>query len=328
MIGMPLNTYRETLRKVPVHLSLRPSAACKAAERIGPHAQAYIEAYYGTDCKFDEISHRLPLRAFSRLSFDEKAKVRFSSKYAISSKEEDEYNQDPSQELLYKIKSSMWRWGYSKPHWNQMVDAYEAIRSFDLGIPGLDVTLDHTQWFHHKGPAKYSESYLDGVFAYLVHYKGEHVMTIGFSIMGARRLLLQQVQLTKRTGNRWLFRMPANRIEHIIGRLMAAFPRHTIMIADGGDIAEKNLREYRSGRTKAVEDEKRYKERLKKAVGARDDLLKYIAKARAKAIEMREKIAHLEADKPRLASFYADTGRYRRGKTLRRNDLTLYALAA
>src|SRR3546814_1923886 len=65
---------------------------------------------------------------------------------------------------------------------------------------------------------KHSRTPLDGVFAYLVQYKGEHVMTLGFSLINDRQILLQQVQLKNRTGNRWLFRFPENRLEFIIDR--------------------------------------------------------------------------------------------------------------
>src|SRR3546814_4012996 len=80
---------------------------------------------------------------------------------------------------------------------------------------------------------KHSRTPLDGVFAYLVQYKGEHVMTLGFSIINDRQILLQQVQLKNRTGNRWLFRFPENRLEFIIDKFRSAFRGYRIHIVDG-----------------------------------------------------------------------------------------------
>src|SRR3546814_5464994 len=126
----------------------------------------------------------------------------------FDSKTHDAFDANPSHELLRKIKSSIWRWSLNDKSRNEVVDAYAAIRSFDLGIEGLEVTLDYTNGYNEQGMGKHSRTPLDGVFAYLVQYKGEHVMTLGFSIINDRQILLQQVQLKNRTGNRWLFRFP------------------------------------------------------------------------------------------------------------------------
>src|SRR3546814_14926469 len=59
------------------------------------------------------------------------------------------------------------------------------VCSSDL-IEGLEVTLDYTNGYNEQGMGKHSRTPLDGVFAYLVQYKGEHVMILGFSIINER----------------------------------------------------------------------------------------------------------------------------------------------
>src|SRR3546814_2851028 len=75
---------------------------------------------------------------FERLTFDQAAKIRHSASRNFDSKTHDAFDANPSHELLRKIKSSIWRWSLNDKSWNEVVDAYAAIRSFDLGIEGLE----------------------------------------------------------------------------------------------------------------------------------------------------------------------------------------------
>lgn len=323
--GLPLSTYVAPLRKVPVHLNARPSAAFDAMERIGPHARAYIASTFETD-DFDRISHNLPMRAFARLSLDEIAKIRHSTSMMMDRSVEDAFDHEPNHVLVNKIASSMWRWGFSRGDWNGIVDAYDGLRSFDLGIEGLEVRLDHTTGRNECGYSEHSRIFLDGVFGLLVHHRGEHVMTIGLSVMGGRRLLLQQVQLRSRRGNRWLFRMPANRMEFVVDRLMSAFPRHAIHVADGADIAARSLRGYREGLAQAKASVARYAMRLAESSGDVRDVGEYLATAKESVAEYADKIAHLETEAPRIAALYRNTGRHAQGRALRLNGITHYRI--
>lgn len=188
-----------------------------------------------------------------------------------------------------------------------------------LSSDEFEITLDQTTGRNDYGHSEHSRTYLDGVFGFLVHWKGEHVMTIGFSFAAGRRLLIQQVQNTKRTGNRWLFRLPRNRMEHIIDQFRTAFPKHHIHVADGADYAHRSMESYQGARDRAVEnlarldpveDEGRYAER----------------KSRLEEIE--QDIAHLEQETERLSRFYRETGRHQQTREWKTNGLRHYALAA
>jgi hypothetical protein len=207
----------------------------------------------------------------------------------------------------------MWRWGCGDRSWNEVVDAYNGIRNFSLGVDGFELRLDFTTWFNYRGYSRESRTFLDGVFGFLVYYKGEHVMTLGFSFARDRRLLVQQVQLTKRKGNRFLFKLPANRVEWILQRFGEAFPNHVLCIADGGDIANSHLKSYKEALQSFKEMETR---------GQAD------AEDRKHIEILESKVTHLTADLPRLRDFYANVGCFTRGEEFKSNGVRHYALAA
>lgn len=326
-VGIDLVTYGPVLTRVPEEHALKPVRSFDALERLGAHVRAYMEASWeSTDLL--ETGHRLPVEAYARLTPDEVAKTMVSYRYTMDSAIRDKLTRDPIINLVHKIKSSMWRWSWTEMSWNDMVDAYDGIRAFDIGVPGFAATFDHTTWHNEKGRGQHSGIFLDGVFAFLVHWRGEHVMTIGFSIASGRRLLLQQVQMTKRTGNRWLFKFPSNRMELVVDRLKAAFPSHEILVVDGAAVAQKNLDEYLESHKTEKRRLSEHIERLKRQPD-NDDLPRYIAENRSNIARLSEKISHLEADKPRLAAFYADLGRHRTtGQDFESNGLRHHAIAA
>lgn len=327
-IGVPLDSYDETLIKVSAQFDKKPSQSFDAVGRMGPAVRDYILHCFDKDFELDRISSHLPFEAFRNLTVDEAAKVRLSSASGFDRSIDEKFEINPTHKLLCKIRNSMWVWEGHQARWNEIVDAYHAIRSFDFDVDGFTITLDHTTGYNERGASQHSRTYLDGVFAYLVHFKGEHVMTIGFSIIGERRLLLQQVQLKNRTGNRWLFRIPGNRLEHVIDRMHAAFTGYHIHIVDGADVAEKSISCYRNERKQVQELKKRTLDALKRdnsdTVRRNDDIARYTATSR----RLRRNMMHLKADKPRLAAFYRNTGRYVQGESFHMRELTHYALTA
>src|SRR5581483_4269851 len=130
----------------------------------------------------------------------------------------------------------------SSAKWNEVVDAYNALRSFSV-MPekGFELLLDHSTYYNEYGWSHYNRLYLDGVFGYLLLYKGEHVLTIGFSIMGGKRLLIQQVQAPARKGNRALYRLPHNRVEFVIELFERHFEGYELSLVTGESLVEKTL---------------------------------------------------------------------------------------
>lgn len=148
---------------------------------------------------------------------------------------------DPPAFVIWKIRNAMWHWGWVDDY-NVFVDAYEGIRRWTFH-PDFEIRLDHTRGCNERGTAQHllkvydvkSEKepvYLDGAFGFLVYYKGEHVLTIGFS-PSRHGILLTQVQMRQKKGNRWLYRLHKNYLDYVIDRFMDAFPTTPICLADG-----------------------------------------------------------------------------------------------
>ncbi len=312
MIGAPLSQYPDELRKVPAHLAKKPIRSFNPVEAMGERSARYMKARFEkTD---DSTLRQMPARALTRLSLDQLSKIRYSSIMMMERSVEDLFEQEPRYFLVQKIQHSMWCWGSRRGTWNEIVDAHRAITAFQFG-EGFEVTLDHTTWWNECGPSQHSRTCLDGVFAYLIHYRGEHVMTLGFSIAGNRQLLIQQIQLKKRRGNRWLYRLPENYVEYAVGRFQQAFPLHKLYMADGGEVAGKSLKSYRDSLNRALTDVEKY---------ANDNTYNRLEKARAAVIEYGEKVAHLSDEVPRLAVRYRNSGRYEQGRAKTFRSMTHY----
>lgn len=321
--GIPLASYKLELIPVSSRHNEEPIRSIDHKAIIGEKNIAKMREHWSGET-FTDLSRNLPLRVLQRFfTLDQIAKIKFSNIIMMDDSVEKFFETDPDAHLLYKIRSSMWRWGYGGKLWNDIIRAQRGVRSFDLGLSeDFTVTLDYTNSVNPRGPAKYSNTFLDGVFAYLVHYRGEHVMTLGFSIMAGRRVLIQQVQLVKPKGNRFLFKFPTKRMEFVIDRFRAAFPDHKIFVVDGGGVLRVSLDSYKRGL-------KRAQEGLEKGLG---DIVKGIDSFEARLIDdyrddmdkYREKISHLSADLPRLRSFYRDIGRYRARDELVVNELKHY----
>lgn len=330
LTGIPLNTFAPgAFKEVPDQMGENPAQSFDLAERLGPKVSAWVRAQRGLKPTDDlmKAASSIPMRAYALITRDELCKVQHSTFTMLDASVEDAFKADPTLRLFAKVRSSLWRWGCARGHWNELVAAYEGIRSFDLGHPAFALTLDHTTGYNERGFSEHSRTFLDGVFGYLVHYKAKHVMTIGLSVMGGRRVLLQQVQAKSRTGNRWLYKLPRNLTEHVLDRLAIAFPHHALFVADGADLMGETLQSYRRGLAR----EREAKQRALRSLGrdpSDESARRRLASAKADIREFREKIAHARADRPRIAAAYAATGRHVLGKAVKVNGLRHYAVTA
>ena len=312
--GIDLGMLSDRLLKVPVHLDRNPVASFDARDAIGPKARAYLDHEFdSTGWKFKDAVGNLPLRAFAGVTTDQLCKIRYSQFTMMDQSVEKAFETDPTLLTIRKIENSAWRWGMTKPAWNEIVDAWDGIRRFDIGVPGMSATLDFTTGYNERGYSRHSRTYIDGVMAFLVHHRGKHVMTVGFSVAAGRRLLLQQVQLTSPRGNRWLFGLPRPRLEFVMDRLSAAFPRHRILVADGGQIASRNLASYRDGVERLAETARRADLAAARPGAGEDEILR--AREAARDLEaLQARHDRLEGDVARIAEGYRQTGRYALGK--------------
>lgn len=261
MIGVPLCTYKEELRKIPNGV-LPTRTIDRLEERLTPYAEELAWRALGYK-EFDPYRHchAFPEEFYDTCTFEERVKIYLTSFIQLPRTLDKLFDEDPSYRIMRKLRSSLWRWGYcsSETEWNNIVDAYDGIRSFSFGLPDFSVTLDHTTGYNEFGCGEHDRStYLDGVFGLRVHYHGEHVMTIGFSIASGRKLLLSQIQLKKEKGNRFLFKLPMGRVPYVVSLMKQYFPGFRQYLVDGDSSVAKYLKDFRTALQRSIERRQRY----------------------------------------------------------------------
>ena len=326
MKGVPLCTFADALRPLPAGVMDEPYARTDLLSLLDRGTVDELERRYGSKLTSDGI-RKLHRRHLEDVGFETICRIRASSMFAMSSSMEELFEEDPRHAMFDRIRSSMWHWGAGRPVWNDYVAAYEGLRSFSVDLPGFEARITWTNTSCDGNQSDHCDTWLDGHFAYLIHYRGIHVMTLGFSLADAGRLLVQQVQLASPRGNRWLFRIPGNRMEFAVDLFRRAFAAHEILVVDGVDLARRNI----AGYTRTLLRQQRLVETLRKRRDGPEGNELTRVRFNQAVIEERQladQIEGLEADVPRLAALYGDCGRYRRADAQVVNRMTHYRLAA
>ncbi len=292
---------------------------------------AFCKRHIATHYKgksFDQYFKDLPFKLLRNFSFDDLCKMGYHTCHMHDSVKK--ILTHPQHVVVQKIKSSMWRWGFGRATWNDIVDVYSRLQTFSfLEHPDFDIRIDLTTGYNEKGYSRYSRTFLDGVFAILVYYKREHVLTIGFSFMKGRQILIQQVQLRRPTGNRWLYKIPKNRIEFVIDMFQRNFAGYRLFIVDGKILVEQSLSSYQRALDRSEKSIQEYKRLLKQQLipeGLKDSYARRYKRDKEDAEHWKQKLEHLKADTKRLVDFYASAGQHMLGEALHLNELTHYQI--
>lgn len=140
----------------------------------------------------------------------------------------------PLYRFVDKLGLSAEHWGKKPLKWDELVKFHRLLVAFEVGLPGFEVTYDYTMIHHHpRGWSEFTgerqscpsdpktKPWLDGEIGLIISFEGEHVMTIGVA-PSAKGLLVNQVQLLKKRGNRWLYKLPKPYFEFMLERLLVA----------------------------------------------------------------------------------------------------------
>jgi len=180
-----------------------------------------------------EHGHKLELWEMAKFcSFAEIA--RFAHELAYDGDLVTSLHKHPLYKFVDKIAISAEHWGKQPLTWQEVVRFHRLLINFEVGLPGFEVSYDYTMLYHHaRGWAEFTgerqkdandsktKPWLDGEIGLIISWQGEHVMTIGVS-PSAKGLLVNQVQLLKKKGNRWLYKLPKPYFELMLERLLAA----------------------------------------------------------------------------------------------------------
>ena len=212
--------------------------------------------------------------------------------------------------LIEKIRLSAWHNHAGSLTWDQMAEIYNSLRSFSVGLPDFTVGVDHTTGCNPKGYTSYFSQpqekgerriYADAELSYFISYKGEPVLIISFHVVKGHKQLkpviaIKQIQMLKKSGNRWLYKLPCHYMEYFLIRMKLAFLNTDIHLIKGDALAKEITANYANVL-------KRSEERIEKGnffseTGRADE---------EKEVEaLRQKIQHMEAEvTARLTRNYA-----------------------
>jgi hypothetical protein len=165
--------------------------------------------------------------------------VRGIHERSFSGRIDDDVYKHPHYIYAHKLALSAWHWYTecegSKVPWSRVVQFHKFFKAFDFALDGFDVTIDHSHyWCNKRGSGEYTGkltdpvtgeriagTWLDGEFGLIISRGGVHLLTLGVCTT-AVGILVNQIQLKKKKGNRWLFQLPKPYFEYALERLLAA----------------------------------------------------------------------------------------------------------
>lgn len=171
--------------------------------------------------------HELLARAFSREEL-----IRFWHGCVFLS-ELDTYFEE-QEALVWKVRHALWRYGCSRDY-PRFVTCYNGLGRLSIDLPGFEVRITHTRSINTAAWATHGRDtpiYLDASFGVLVYYRGRHVMTIGFA-PSEYGILVAQVQLREKRGNRFLYKLPMSYLDFALAILQRAFPDDALYLVTG-----------------------------------------------------------------------------------------------
>ena len=225
-------------------------------------AKEYSWRRVDTDFKFNKHYYQLPGECFRKFSKEDKIRLKFASFITLHPTLVDKLEMIPEFEIIDKLLNSQWRYGYGQD-WNTAVRAYEGMRRFEFG-DDFEVRIDITTGCNHLGFSRYERVFLDGTCGFLIYHKGKHVLTIGFSFADKNRVLIQQVQLKNKKGNRFLYKLPCNVLDYAIEKMRDAFSGMSLYLCQADDQIKRIKESYEHHPEKGKEFETNDAYRLKK----------------------------------------------------------------
>lgn len=201
----------------------------KQAMEIGKDYSQYISR----DFDFKRHYFKLPAACFRPFSKEDRIRLKFASFITVHPTLKEHLDGIREFEVIDKLGNSQWRYGFGQD-WNTIVRSYNGLRRFNFG-DGFEARIDMTTGTNEKGLSRAERIFLDGTFGFLIYYKGKHVLTIGFSFASKNRLLIQQVQLKNKKGNRFLYKLPCNVLDYSIEKMKEAFPDMNLYLCQADD---------------------------------------------------------------------------------------------
>jgi hypothetical protein len=203
-----------------------------APERFAAIAADWIEDHCGADhFSWQSHWHHAPYDLLTR-AFSREELIRLWHGCIFASKLDDHFQEHES--LVWKVQHSLWRYGGSRDY-ARFAACHNGLGRLAIDLPGFCVRITHTRYINIAAWAAHGRDnpiYLDASFGALLHYRGEHVMTVGFAL-SVHGVLVAQVQLREKRGNRFLYKLPMPYLDFALDLLRRAFPDDDLYLVTG-----------------------------------------------------------------------------------------------
>ena len=169
----------------------------------------------------------------------------------------DEYFEE-HEALVWKVRHALWRYGCSRDY-PRFVACHNGLGRLSIDLPDFAVRIVHTRSINTAAWAAQGRDnpiYLDASFGMLVYYRGSHAMTIGFALAESG-ILVAQVQLREKRGNRFLYKLPMGYLDFALAMLQRAFPEDVLCLVTGSSTAAAIRAAYGTKGSLAVETAER-----------------------------------------------------------------------
>jgi hypothetical protein len=208
------------------------SDVADAPARFAAVAADWIEDRYETDrFRWVDQWHYAPYELLARVYSHEELIWLWHSCIFTSALDEHFENEEA---LVWKVRHSLWRYGGSRDY-PRFVACYNGLGRLAIDLPDFAVRITHTRSINTAAWAadgRDNPIYLDASFGALVYYRGKHVMTIGFA-PSEYGILVAQVQLREKRGNRFLYKLPAPYLDFALDMIQRAFPDDSLYLVRG-----------------------------------------------------------------------------------------------
>lgn len=203
-----------------------------AAARFVAVAADWIEDCYGANCfVWDQHWHYAPYELLAQ-AFTREELIRLWHSCIFYSALDKHFEEHEA--LVWKVRHSLWRYGGSR-NYQRFVSCYNGLGRLSIDLPDFEVRITHTRYCNTAAWAAHGQDnpiYLDASFGALVYYRGKHVMTIGFAL-SEYGILVAQVQLREKRGNRFLYKLPIPYLDFALAMLQRAFPADSLCLVTG-----------------------------------------------------------------------------------------------
>lgn len=211
-------------------------AVLDAPARFGAVAADWIEKHYKAGhFTWQEHWHYAPQVLLAQ-TFTREELICLWHSCIFASKLDEHFEKQEA--LVWKVRHTLWRYGGSR-NYDRFVECHNGLGRLAIDLPGFDVRITHTRSINTAAWGAHGRDkpiYLDASFGVLLYYRDQHVMTIGFA-PSAYGILVAQVQLREKQGNRFLYKLPMPYLDFALDLLERAFPNDTLYLVTGASTA-------------------------------------------------------------------------------------------